>query len=108
MAKVNDQETEEFRRKMFDEILKPLIEDNYEKRRLGLIPDEWFWADFIAISWGFYVDPIPGFVPVPPKNKINKPNLTLVDNISVIVEPKYGAKKPLSLRTFPTGNNPRN
>lgn len=38
---------------IFRQILLPLILENYEERALGLAPDEWFWADELAFSWGF-------------------------------------------------------
>jgi len=30
--------------------LQELIIDNYWKRRNGLLPDEWFWADLLYMS----------------------------------------------------------
>lgn len=47
--------TQERRIEIFEKHLKPLIEDNYEKRRKGELPDNWFWADEIATSWGMFV-----------------------------------------------------
>lgn len=44
-----------FRAEVFETVLKPLILENYEQRRLGLLPDEWFWADKLAVSWKMYV-----------------------------------------------------
>lgn len=40
---------------IFNNHLKPLIEENYAKRRAGELPDEWFWADEIACEWGYFV-----------------------------------------------------
>lgn len=37
----------------FHLVLKPLIKRNYRLRELGKIPDEWYWADELAISYGF-------------------------------------------------------
>jgi len=40
----------------------PLIMENYRKREIGLLPDEWFWADMVGVNWGFYCghDGLPG------------------------------------------------
>lgn len=38
-------------------ILKPLILANYWLRKQKYIADEWFWADWIAFTWGYSVDP---------------------------------------------------
>jgi len=45
-----------FRYVIFHEFLEPLILDNYEKRRKHLLPDEWVWADELAVSWGYFVE----------------------------------------------------
>lgn len=37
--------------------LKHLIKRNYEMRRQGLLPDEWYWADRIAARYGYFVRP---------------------------------------------------
>lgn len=37
----------------FHLVLKPLIKRNYRLRKLGKLPDEWYWADNLAISCGF-------------------------------------------------------
>lgn len=34
-------------------VLRPLIAGNYWLRRRHMIADKWFWADELAISWGF-------------------------------------------------------
>ena len=34
------------------EDLKPLITENYMRRQLGELPDEWFWADVLALELG--------------------------------------------------------
>ncbi len=39
---------------IFWTVLRPLIVVNYRLRRMRLLPDEWFWADKLAISWGFF------------------------------------------------------
>lgn len=41
---------------IFRLILVPLMRHNYAQRRAGLLPDEWYWADRLAISWGYYLD----------------------------------------------------
>ena len=40
---------------IFQTVLKPLIRRNYAQRRRGELSDEWYWADELAISWGYYV-----------------------------------------------------
>lgn len=41
-------------------ILKPIIVMNYKNRYKSAIngnhdyPDQWYWADKIAVKWGFY------------------------------------------------------
>lgn len=40
----------------FKTVLRPLILRNYRLRAEGKLPDEWYWADSLAVSWGFYVD----------------------------------------------------
>jgi hypothetical protein len=35
-------------------VLRPLIKRNYKLREQGKIPDEWHWADLIAIEHGYY------------------------------------------------------
>lgn len=35
--------------------LRPLIKENYRLRMAGELPDEWFWADHLAYTWGYYV-----------------------------------------------------
>jgi hypothetical protein len=42
---------------IFRKKLRPLIKENYRKRLAGEIPDEWFWADKLALRWGMFVDP---------------------------------------------------
>ncbi len=42
------------RKAVYEKLLRPMILENYELRALGLMPDEWFWADELAISWGFW------------------------------------------------------
>ena len=37
-------------------VLRPLIRRNYRLRRAGLLPDRWFWADVLAIRWGFFTE----------------------------------------------------
>jgi len=45
----------------FHLILKPLIRRNYELRRRSAIngdgkyPDVWYWADIIAVEWGYFI-----------------------------------------------------
>ena len=33
-------------------LLRPLIRENYILRREGLLPDEWYWADVLALELG--------------------------------------------------------
>jgi hypothetical protein len=35
--------------------LRPLILRNCGLREAGLLPDEWYWADLMALRWGFTV-----------------------------------------------------
>lgn len=44
----------------FHFVLKPLIRRNYRLRERGMRPDEWYWADRLALSWGYAVAPIGG------------------------------------------------
>ncbi len=39
----------------FHLVLKPLIKRNYRMRNAGLLPDEWYWADKIAVHYGYFV-----------------------------------------------------
>lgn len=32
-----------------------LVLRNYELRERGILPDEWYWADEIILSWGYVV-----------------------------------------------------
>lgn len=41
---------------VFYTILRPLIKRNYALRAKGLLPDEWYWADSLALGWGYTVD----------------------------------------------------
>jgi len=40
------------REKVAYSLLLPLIQENYKARELGVLPDEWYWADKLAIEWG--------------------------------------------------------
>ena len=46
---------------VFHLILKPLIRRNYRLRELSAIsgdgkyPDEWYWADLLAMNFGYHV-----------------------------------------------------
>lgn len=40
---------------IFHSVLKPLILANYWLREHGFATDEWFWADELALRWGFGV-----------------------------------------------------
>jgi hypothetical protein len=44
------------RREIFLRVLRPLILRNYRLRRAGLRPDRWYWADLLAMRWGFARD----------------------------------------------------
>lgn len=37
----------------FHLILRPLILWNYWMRAKGKLPDEWYWADRLALEWGY-------------------------------------------------------
>ena len=41
---------------IFNGFLAPLIERNYRLRAEGRLPDEWYWADRLAVRWGYFVD----------------------------------------------------
>lgn len=43
------------RRVIFHLILSPLIRANYWLRFHRFAPDKWFWADALALSWGYSV-----------------------------------------------------
>ena len=36
-------------------VLRPLIVRNYRLRRESILQDEWYWADKIAVRYGYYV-----------------------------------------------------
>ncbi len=42
------------RRLVYVAILRPLILLDYKLREWGWKPDEWYWADRLAISWGYF------------------------------------------------------
>ena len=35
-------------------MLSPLIRRNYRLRNSGVLPDEWYWADALALRWGYF------------------------------------------------------
>lgn len=37
-------------------ILLPLIRRDLQLRAKGLRPDQWYWADVLAMRWGFFTD----------------------------------------------------
>lgn len=39
---------------VFHSFLRPLILSNYWLRSHGWLPDKWFWADAVAVSWGYF------------------------------------------------------
>ena len=47
---------------VFHLILKPLIKRNYKLRRKSALtgdgkhPDRWYWADTLAVKYGYFVD----------------------------------------------------
>jgi len=41
----------------FHLILKWLIARNYILREKGILPDEWHWADELAVDHGYYLNP---------------------------------------------------
>jgi len=43
------------KRLIFMAILQPLILANYWLRQRRLIADKWFWADKLALGWGYSV-----------------------------------------------------
>lgn len=44
------------RRLVFVLFLRYLIVRNYRERERGAAPDQWYWADRLAASWGHYVE----------------------------------------------------
>lgn len=36
--------------------LHPIIINDYRLRMEGKRPDEWHWADELAVNWGFFTD----------------------------------------------------
>ncbi len=38
---------------IFYAILRPLIFANYWLRQRHILADKWFWADVLAVKWGF-------------------------------------------------------
>jgi len=46
-------------------ILRPLIKRNYRLRTEGKLPDEWYWADTLAVNYGFFVGRTLGFIEIP-------------------------------------------
>ncbi len=36
-------------------VLIPLVVRNYRLREQGELPDEWYWADQVLVSWGVFV-----------------------------------------------------
>jgi hypothetical protein len=47
---------EEARRWIYRFILRPVIVRNYGMRERGTAPDELYWADRLAMSWGHFTD----------------------------------------------------
>lgn len=41
---------------IFYAVLRPLIVRNYKLRKQKVLPDQWYWADYLAASWGYYVE----------------------------------------------------
>lgn len=41
------------RESIFRFILVPLIRRDQQLRIAGVRPDEWYWADILALRWGF-------------------------------------------------------
>ena len=37
-------------------ILRPLIKRNYAMRERGTAPDVLYWADSLAVSWGYFTE----------------------------------------------------
>jgi hypothetical protein len=46
----------EMRALIFYIALRPLIAVNYWLRERGLAKDKWFWADTLALSWGYALE----------------------------------------------------
>lgn len=44
------------KRFIFENILLPLMRRNFRARALGLAPDEMYWADALAMRWGFLAE----------------------------------------------------
>ena len=40
---------------LFHSVLKHLIKRNYKLREQGKLPDEWYWADELAVNHGYFV-----------------------------------------------------
>jgi len=40
---------------VFHLLLRPLIKRNYRLREQGLVADEWYWADRLAVKYGYFV-----------------------------------------------------
>lgn len=41
---------------IFIVVLRPLIRRNYRLRYEGRLPDRWYWADLVALRWGYFVE----------------------------------------------------
>lgn len=44
---------------IFHLFLKPLIRRDYRLRMAGRRPDRFYWADLLALKWGYFVSEIP-------------------------------------------------
>lgn len=43
-----------------DQVLMPLIRANRKERHNSASPDDWYWADLVAVKWGYYAVFEPG------------------------------------------------
>lgn len=39
---------------IFYTVLRPLIVRNYKLRGKKVLPDKWYWADYLAAQWGYF------------------------------------------------------
>jgi hypothetical protein len=45
---------------IYNLVLEPLILRDLRLREQGRRPDRWYWADRLAVRWGFLTDPATG------------------------------------------------
>lgn len=37
-------------------VLRHLVARNKRLRAMGVLPDKWYWADYLAVQWGYFVE----------------------------------------------------